>query len=294
MPENIHKKIWEERSQGWEGRKALFDKLKDSFEDRTLVTFFTSFQFETQIDDADCDILQSVLQNSDLKNGLVLMINSPGGDPMAAERIAKICKSYSGTGDYWALVAGRAKSAATMICMGANKIIMAPTAELGPVDPQVPVSIDGETKWLPADAITSTYDKLFQEATTGTGNIEPYIQQLGKFDIREVTMYKSWIELSKDISVKLLSDGMMKGASIEDIENKIRVFLERSITRDHGRPIYSDTAKSCDLNIEEIDLTTDRWNHVYELYVRTDMFVSSFAATAVESRDEALSYNPPE
>lgn len=223
------------------------------------------------------------------------MINSPGGEPLAAERIAKVCRSYSGTKDYWALVAGRAKSAATMICMGASKIMMAPTGELGPVDPQVVVTIDGQATWLPADAVTSTYDRLFKDATSGAPNgIEPYIQQLGRFDAREVAQFKSWIALSKDISVKLLADGMMKGKTDAEIEEKIKIFLETAETRDHGRPIYSDSARKCDLNIDEIDLTSPAWNHIYELYVRTDMFVSSFAATAVESLDEALFYSPPQ
>jgi ClpP class serine protease len=294
MPPNIHKKIWEERYQNADSRKDLFSKLKNSFSGRALVTFFTSFDFETQIDDKDADMLQSVLHNTDLTKGLVLMINSPGGDPLAAERIAKICRSYSGTKDYWALVPGRAKSAATMICMGASKILMAPTAELGPVDPQVRVTIDGEFTYLPADVVTSTYDQLLKDATTGSSTtIEPYIQQLGRFDAREVAQFKSWIALSKDISIKLLAAGMMTGKSDTEIEAKIRIFLEASQTRDHGRPIYSDAAKRCELNIEEIDLTSHDWNYIYELYVRTDMYVSSFAATAVESLDEALFYSPP-
>jgi len=294
MPPNIHKKIYEERFQTADGRKELFSKLRNSFDGRALVTFFTSFDFATQIDDKDADMLQSVLHNTDLNKGLVLMINSPGGDPLAAERIATICRSYSGTKDYWALVPGPAKSAATMICMGASKIIMAPTAELGPVDPQVRVTIDSEFTYLPADVVTSTYDQLFKDATSGTSTtIEPYIQQLGRFDAREVAQFKSWIALSKDISIKLLAAGMMSGKSEADIEAKIKIFLEAAQTCDHGRPIYSDAAKKCDLNIEEIDLTSPDWNHIYELYVRMDMFVSSFAATAVESLDESLFYDPP-
>jgi hypothetical protein len=271
MPPNIHKTVYDERYQTWEGRKPLFQELKDSFEGRTLVTFFTSFDFDTQIDDKDCDMLQSVLQNTDLSKGLILMINSPGGEPLAAERIATVCRSYSGTKDYWALVAGRAKSAATMICMGASKIIMAPTAELGPVDPQVRVSTDEGMAWLAADVVTSTYDDLIQKSTAaGATNIEPYIQQLGRFDARLVSQFKAWIALSRDISVKLLASGMMSGQSDADIEAKIQIFLEASQTRDHGRPIYSEMAKKCGLTIDELDLTSTAWNHIYELYVRTE------------------------
>jgi ClpP class serine protease len=64
------------------------------------------------------------------KNGLALMIDSPGGDGLAAELIVNTCRAYSGTGDYWAIVPGSAKSAASIICMGAAKILMADTSQL--------------------------------------------------------------------------------------------------------------------------------------------------------------------
>ena len=72
-------------------------KIETILEGRTLVTFFTSFAYPVQIEDADVDMLQSVLQQIDLSKGLVLMISSPGGDGLAAERIVNVCKAYSGT-----------------------------------------------------------------------------------------------------------------------------------------------------------------------------------------------------
>src|SRR5260370_31442730 len=99
------------------------------------------------MDENDCEMLVSGLKKTpNLAKGLVLMISSPGGDTLAAERVVNICRAYSGTGDYWALVPGRAKSAATIICMGASKIIMAAPSELGPVYPQIIKKRKGETK----------------------------------------------------------------------------------------------------------------------------------------------------
>lgn len=81
----------------------------------------------------------------DLSKGLIIMINSPGGDGLAAERIINVCRSYSGTGEYQVIVPGKAKSAATMVCFGASAIYMSPTSELGPVDPQI-VIVDNEIR----------------------------------------------------------------------------------------------------------------------------------------------------
>jgi membrane-bound ClpP family serine protease len=171
--------------------------------DRAVVTFFTSFTYPVEIDDNDCDMLQSVLQQTrGLSSGLVLMISSPGGDTLAAERFVNICRAYSGTGEYWALVPGRAKSAATIICMGASKIIMAPPSELGPVDPQIIRQEENETKWFSAFSLVNGYKTLFADAVNTKGNVEPYIQQLARYDVRDINTWQGFIAVSRTLPSK--------------------------------------------------------------------------------------------
>jgi S-adenosylmethionine hydrolase len=87
---------------------------------------------------------------------------------------------------------------------------------------------------------------------------------------------------------------MMKGKSVATIKKKIKIFLEPEAgTLAHGRPIYGPEAADCDLEIEPIDVKSDIWKHIYELYVRTDRFVSSnFAAKAAECGDTAFFQRP--
>jgi hypothetical protein len=118
MTNNIHKQIFSERLQIANTRLRAIEEVEKYLNGRTLVTFFTSFNHTVDIDSNDCDMLQSVLQHIDLGKGLALMINSPGGDGLAAERIVATCRAYSGTGDYWAIVPGRAKSAARSLAWG--------------------------------------------------------------------------------------------------------------------------------------------------------------------------------
>ena len=63
-----------------------------------------------------------MLRSLDLAAGLAVMINSPGGSGLAAERIINVLRSYSGTGEYWAIDPAKAKSAATMVCLGVCRI----------------------------------------------------------------------------------------------------------------------------------------------------------------------------
>jgi ClpP class serine protease len=110
---NVYQRVIDERLQTPASRRDLFKKVSAAMSGRAVVTFFTSSRYPVEIDDEDCDMLQSVLQQTDLAKGLVLMVSSLGGDTLAAERIVNICRAYSGTNEYWALVPRTSASAGT-------------------------------------------------------------------------------------------------------------------------------------------------------------------------------------
>jgi hypothetical protein len=287
--ENIHKHIQSEVEQDASTRRRFFAPIEKELSGRALITFFTSFNQAASIDDNDCDRLQSLLQHIDTSKGVALMINSPGGDGLAAERIVESCRAYSGTGDYWVIVPGKAKSAATIIAMGASKIYMAPSSELGPVDPQILRTIDGQRRIFSAHSLVKGYDRLFKEATETKGNLEPYIQQLGHYDDREINLFRTQVKLAEFIAVKVLGSGMMTGKTPQQIKDAIKVFLDPDAgTYSHGRPIYSQEAKQCDLSIENISVGSAFWKSVYELYARSEKYVTTHVAKAMETKRESF------
>lgn len=269
-------RVMAERQSNYVTRRPLLEKL-DGLLGVPVVSFFTSTIHPVIIEDADADALVGFLQMMDLSKGLALIISSHGGDGVAAERIIRICRTYSGTGEYWVIVPGKAKSAATMLCFGASKILMGPTSELGPVDPQIPIQDSGVIRFVSAHHIVESYKELFNEAKETEGNLEPYLQQLAHYDASAIKYLESTIDLSKDISVRALSTGMMKGASATAIAKKVGIFLTPDSTKTHGRPIYSDQAKECGLAVEEMMIKSELWEIVYELYIRTNYYVSEGA-----------------
>jgi hypothetical protein len=276
-----------ERMQGHDTRKNIFLKLEEQLE-RPVVSYFTSFKFPVSIGDDDADMLEAVLQKIDLSKGLALFISSPGGDGLAAERIINVCRSYSGTGEYWAIVPGKAKSAATMVCFGASKIIMGGTSELGPVDPQIAISAAGAIQRFSIYNIVESYDELFAKAVNEQGNLEPYLQQLANYDERTIRELRSAISLSEDIAVRALVSGMLTGSNFDDVRDKIKIFLTPERTKTHGRPIYSRDASDCGLKVQLEDVKGGFWQMAYELYIRTNEFVSSRAAKCVESKEHSF------
>lgn len=287
----ISKVLGEEFQEPGTRRQLLLD-LEEELK-RPIVSFFTSFRYPVMIEDKDVDILEGILQKMDLSKGISLMINSPGGDGLSAERIINLCRSYSKTGEYWAIVPGKAKSATTMICFGASKIIMGPVSELGPIDPQFTTYEEGMPKWFSVYNLVKSYEDLFRRAVREKGNLEPYLQQLGKYDEREIKECKAALSLSEDIAIQTLASGMMKKLSKNKIKKRIKIFLTPERTKTHGRPIYRDEARRCGLNIDSRDVNSKVWEIIYELYIRTDNFVSGKSSKTIESKDNSFFAVPP-
>lgn len=284
---SVIKRVMIEQNQGPETRQNIFAGLEKEL-GRSVVSFFTSFKFPVMIEDADADMLEGVLQKTDLSNGLALVISSPGGFGLSAERIINICRNYSGTGEYWAIVPSKAKSAATMICFGASKIIMGRTSELGPIGPQLTIPEKGVVKRFSLHNIVESYDDLFKKAIKEKGNLQPYLQQLANYDEKEIKEFRTAISLSEDIAITTLASGMMKGLSEKDIRKKMEIFLKPKRTKTHGRPIYAKEGSECGLKIELREVKEPLWELLYELYIRTDNFVSMKAVKCIESRKHSF------
>ncbi len=286
-------RIFNEQDQAHETRKEHYVELERVL-GRPLVSYFTSFRFPVSIEDSDADLLEGILQGLDLSRGFALFVSSPGGDSLASERIINICRTYSGTGEYWAIVPGKAKSAATILCLGASRILMDPTAELGPIDPQLTMLKDGALQRFSAVNVVESYDELFSRAVRETGNLEPYMQQLANYDEREIKEFRAAIELSEDIAGRTLATGMMKGASESEIKERIGTFLSLERAKTHGRPIYAEEALSCGLNVDVVDVRSELWERISELYLRTDTYVSTRVAKCVESKDYSFYTSVPQ
>lgn len=257
---------------------------------RPVIVYFTSFNHPVMITDEDADMLEGLLQKMDLSNGLALVINSPGGSGLTAERIIRACRSYSGTDEYWAIVPNKAKSAATMVCFGASKILMGPTSELGPIDPQIKINTNTLGS---AYNVIKSYEDLFDRATKSKGRLEPYLQQLSNYNEKEIDHLRMIQSLSEDIAVKTLANGMMKGISEDDIRSKIQIFLTPEETKTHGRPIYRSDALKCGLKVEKLDAKDDLWKVIYELYIRMNNYVSGRVSKSIETKTYAYAMPIP-
>ena len=265
-------------------------KIEDKL-GRRVVSFYTSFYHPVIIEDSDAATLDGILQAMDLSQGLTLILSSPGGSGVAAERISNVCRVYSNH-NFEVIVPGMAKSAATMICLGAQSITMSDTSELGPIDPQVFVMADGSESYMPANVVIESYETLLQDAVASEGRIEPYLLLLGRYDPSEIRQFKEAQALGDDIAKRALQTGMLKEQG-HKVGGAVRCFSDPKRRKTHERPIFWKEARDAGLTINHVDNRSELWMLVSDLHQRADFVVSRHYSKIIETCDQEFGVPAP-
>jgi len=126
--------------------KDLLKTIEDTIQRRVIV-YFSHPKSRLGVTDSDVDFIEDLLRCENPYLGLTLILNSPGGQAVAAEKIVNTCRAYTSfyKTDFHVLVPKMAKSAATILALGSDKILLTKTAELGPIDPQLVLTATLET-----------------------------------------------------------------------------------------------------------------------------------------------------
>ena len=115
-------------------RRRYIQDIED-ITSRKLIVYFS--KPEAPIEQPDVMAFGDLLDNLSGQD-IDLLLQSPGGDIDVAEKLVNLidarCPSFR------VIVAQSAKSAATLMALASNEIVMSDTSELGPIDPQVTVT----------------------------------------------------------------------------------------------------------------------------------------------------------
>ena len=134
-----------------------------------------------------------------------LMLHSPGGFPEAAESIVDdIRRKFN---HVRVIVPAYAKSAATMMAMAANEILLDQDAELGPIDPQM-LTPNGVA---PAEAIKEQFLKAQKAVQSDPSKIAIWMPILQPMGPSLLVQCDNAISLSKDLVREWLAKYMFAG-----------------------------------------------------------------------------------
>lgn len=210
---------------------------------------------------------------------LDVLIHSPGGYPDAAEALVQQLRGkYS---DIRFIVPSYAKSAATMLAMSGNEIVMDKDAELGPIDPQMPTA-NGVS---PAYAIIEQFKKAQDELSgpDGPAKLPSWVPILTQFGPSLLVDCQHAIDHSKSLVTGWLkaymfagdADADTKAAAISDYLSEHSQFLS------HGRPIKIDDLIAKGVKVSDTASTPSLAAAVTELYCCMDILFGNSPAYKV-------------
>jgi len=260
------------------------------------ISFICNEALNSSLDSEDVPAFGDILMSVGEVDELNLIINSPGGDGTIAEKVIEMCRSYCKT--FRVIVPNRAKSAATIIALGADKIVMGYCSELGPIDAQVPLMIGNVLHYISAqsfvDARTSLEDR-YKETARKKEDTKPVLQQIAALDAPFIDHCEKLMEFSREVARKYLAKYMFAqtkpaAAQKKAIENVIERLLAVNIFKVHGRMIDGNAAKA-ELCLDPLLLGKDdkMWQALWHYYLRADVTLGRGAlAKLVESKSNFL------
>lgn len=219
---------------------------------------------------------------------LDLMIHSPGGSPEAAEAIVESLRSRFS--HVRVIVPSYAKSAATMMAMSANEILLEQDAELGPIDPQM-ITANG---YSPAEAIKEQFIKAAGEIASDPRKLSVWIPILQQMGPSLLVQCDNAIALSKTLVKQWLTRFMFEGdTEAEEKASAVADYLgQHSNFKSHGRCIrLADlTAKNLGLKLSLLNGDPGLQTKVWATYCALDVI---FAGTGIfklffNSNEQAL------
>ena len=223
----------------------------------------------------DSETIENILRSCDMSGfeGLDLILHSPGGLPQAAGDIIRVCRSYAPS--FKVIVPNMAMSAATVLGMGADKVVMSDTSKLGPIDPQMLYSTKEGAFLRAAKSFIDAFASLVTEANDLAGKNQPiagHLHLLTKQDPSWIVECVRAIKATVDLGFRVLKSGMLKGKADGEIHAVVDRFLKIGDNTSHGRTIDCAEAKQMGLEIEQVKRDSDYWKLVWELYVRTEYY----------------------
>ncbi len=248
------------------------------------------------VDGVDVHALMEVCHKTKERE-LDLVLHSPGGSPQAAEQMINYLRTRF---DYIrALVPLQAKSAATMIALGCDEIVLGEHSELGPIDPQISVPIPGGRRFAPAIAILRDFQRAKEEIGANMGALPAWAPILHAYAGGLLEFCHQQIRLSQEVVTGWLQKYMLKHEDA-GVPEKEREHAAGSIAehfgseksydrfRTHGRPIrLEELGRLQGLRVHALEADPKLQDAVLSLYHALAFTFSGAVLKIVENHNGA-------
>ena len=238
-------------------RQALIRSIQDAT-GTTLLCYVAGPQASVNRDDpvAMVDLLHNVPEDSNID----FLLHTGGGDVDSAEKITKLLWSKVGlNGSLRVIVPDFAKSAGTLIAIGADTIMMSESSELGPIDPQVVISDgDGNRLQHSVQNYLDAYDKYKRALATNPADEHARIM-LAKLQPERLVLFEGVKKRAKRLAEKHLQEGMFRRGQPGNFTAIAADLIDTKKWLTHGQMIDYNDAQTMGLTIDVRSGDDEQW-----------------------------------
>lgn len=258
-------------------RCGMIRQYQDEFDCRLVVMV-------DQITPASVTYFEELIYDEDASKDMHLMLATPGGDGETAVRLVRAAQARCR--ELTVVVPDRAKSAGTLLALGAHHILMGPTSDLGPVDPQLVIDRD---LWAAKDIIAAV-DDATEKVQKAPDTYPVHAALLGGITALMVQRARSALKRTSDIIDEAVrSNPDRDDAAIKALDESIRRELVDK-PKSHPAVFGIEQARNAGLPVLEADPTGTQWKLIWRLWAK--YFAMGPTAQIYES-DRASLVNVP-
>ena len=208
-------------------------------------------------------LFEETLYDADPSRDLHVMLVTPGGDSETAIRLVR--QAQSRCRELTVLVPDQAKSAGTLFALGAHRILMGPTSDLGPIDPQF--LLPGGSL-APGKAIIAAVDEAERRIQENPETYPLHASLLSDISALLVQQARSALARASDQLREALS--CQPNRSVEDVI-KLANDLHAPLIGDpqsHGVIISADHASRIGLPVQKANPDENQWRTIWRLWTK--------------------------
>jgi hypothetical protein len=238
-------------------RQQLIGHYEEQFNCRLVVVVDAIFQ-------PNITVFEEVIADADSSQDLHLLLDTPGGDGEAAIRLVRSAQARCR--EFTVIVPNQAKSAGTLLAMGAHHILMGPTSDLGPVDPQFE-SPNGQGLYSAKDLIAAV-DHAEASIAENPDSYPLHVSLLADVNAVMVQQARSALERSSDLVREALeSNPDRKAEDVDRIADGVKEKLIELPT-EHGAVFDAEDAEQAGLPVIKANPASDQWKLIWMLWAK--------------------------
>lgn len=236
------------------------------------------------IDRDDTAGFMELLHNVQPEENVDLLLHTGGGDVDAAEKLTALVQATVGNSQLRVIIPDFAKSAGTLMILGADAFIMSDTSELGTIDPQI-WSNDGRGNVI-CHSVLSYLDAYKTHSDALRGNPEDPVARLMLSKLEPTTLRH--YEAIRD-RARSFSEGQLKrkGRNFSQITSAL---MDIGRWPSHGQMIKWQDVRDLGLPVDYLPPRSERWQAYWRLYCllrlavkdRQKIFESSLASLILD------------